>query len=152
MRAPAPEPQTGASWGGAELCPWWSLRNGARVALLTGAGGCHRPWLGLAAKMYSLAMCIAAERWAPWAWGVLVGHRAGAVGAYMVGGGWDDHRVGARGSHGVGAEASLWLWKFTQYLALVLRSVTDKPNYINMVNLYLLFINSHPGLSPKGSR
>ena len=70
----------------------------------------------------------------------------------MVGGGWEDHRVGARGSHGVGAEASLWLWKFTQYLALVLRSVTDKPNYINMVNLYLLFINSHPGLSPKGSR
>lgn len=59
---------------------------------------------------------------------------------------------GAGGSHGVGAEASLWLWKFTQYLALVLRSVTDKPNYINTVNLYLLVIHSHPGLSPKGSR
>lgn len=79
--------------GGAELCPRWSLRNGARVALLTGAGGCHRPWLGPAAKMYSPAMCTAAQRWAPWAWGVLVGHRAGAVGAYMVGGGWEDHRV-----------------------------------------------------------
>ena len=62
--------------GGAELCPRWSLRNGARVALLTGARGCHRPWLGPAAKMYSPAMCIAAQRWAPWAWGVLVGHRA----------------------------------------------------------------------------
>ena len=35
---------------------------------------------------------------------------------------------GAGRSHGVGAEASLWLWKFTQYLALVLRRVTDRPN------------------------
>ena len=55
--------------------------------------------------------------------------------------GWEDPRMGAGcgligrvleggagGSHRVGAEASLWLWKFTQYLALVLRRVTDRPN------------------------
>lgn len=49
-----------------------------------------------------------------------------------------------------GGGGSLWLRTFTQYLALVLGSVTDRSNYINTVNLYLLFIYSHPGSFPKG--
>ena len=48
--------------------------------------------------------------------GVLVGHRAGAMGAYMVGGGWEDHRAALeevtgwvlRHHSGYGSSHSIW--------------------------------------------
>lgn len=100
-------------------------------------------------------MCIAAQRWAPWAWGMLVGHRGGCRG--RLHGGWGlgrSPRAGARGrcwgSHGVGAGGITLVMEVHTVSGTSVRSVTDEPNYINTVNLYLPVIHSHPGLSPKG--